>query len=181
MKVFKIFWITVATLIVIGTAVYAYYGGFATIEVKVEETGGEVIVYESAMGAYSQTGEIMDNIYQQLQIDEIETNKGIGIYYDDASVVEKSRLRFEVGEVLEGVSEKQLKKMRGRYKIKALPKGKYVVVEFPYKGFGSIVVGIMRVYPAIKAYLKENEIETSHPSQEIYDLQAEKTIYRIMI
>ena len=82
MNALKIVLAIIAVLIILIVIAYAYYGGFKTISFRIEEQGGETIVYEEMIGDYSQTPKVQDKIYDALLNDEkIETTKGFGIYY----------------------------------------------------------------------------------------------------
>ena len=179
MKALKIISIIIIALVILFGIIYAYYGGFKTIVFKEEVQGGETFVYEEMIGDYSQTPKMLDKIYQSLLQDEkIETTKGIGIFYDDPKVVEKSQLRSEIGCIVEDLDSAEIAKLSEKYKVKTLEKSECIVVEFPYKGMPSIIVGIMRVYPAFGKYVEQHGV-SDKPFVEIYDMPGEKTVYRI--
>ncbi|MEI8091522.1 MAG: hypothetical protein WCG98_04790 [bacterium] len=52
-----------------------------------------------------------------------------------------------------------------------------VVVEFPYKNSFSYMVGPIRVYPVVNAYLKEKGYNTGVARTELYDVTAKKIYY----
>jgi hypothetical protein len=96
MKIMKIALITIGVLIALLICMYTYYGGFKKIIVKVENQGGEVIVYESVTGDYKDTPKYTDKVYYALLNDEkIKTSKGIGIFYDNPQKTEKAKCRSE--------------------------------------------------------------------------------------
>ena len=178
MKALKIILIILGVLIVLIAGTYAYYGGFKKVEVRVEEQGGEIMVYEEVTGDYSQTYKVSDRIFNSLQNDEkIETTKGIGIFYDDPAKVEKEKMRSEVGCVVENADSTTIAELSEKYKVKIIPRQNYIVTEFPMKGFMSIMIGIMKVYPALDKYCEEHGYGES-PIIEIYDNANKKTIYR---
>ncbi len=180
MKILKIVLLIFFVLIVTIIGFYGYYGGFSKVEVRSENTGGEIVVFEEAMGDYSQTGIITDRIYNDLLNEyKIETTKGFGIFYDDPQNTEKDKLRSEVGCILDTELDSiKLSQISKKYKIKTLPKTNYVVAEFPFNGSVSIMVSLFKVYPAIDKYMKENNIQNNSPIMEIYDVPNGKIIYR---
>lgn len=179
MKILKITLLIIVILTIIVLAVYTYYGGFSKVEIRTEQQGGEIFVYDSMTGDYSRSGVYMDSIYHVLLNDyNTETYKGCGIYYDDPQNVEKENLRSEIGCILEPKDSVKIKEISNKYKIKTLPEGKYMVAEFPFKGTISIFVGMMKVYPALEKYYNENDINSSGPIMEIYDIPNGKIIYR---
>jgi hypothetical protein len=175
------FIIFIATVVFIGFIVimYSYYGGFKKIEFVVSEQGGEILIYENVTGDYKQSPIFMDKIYNSLlNNDNIETYKGFGIYYDNPRKVEKSKLRSEIGCILEVKDSAKVDELKSRYNIKSYPKALCLVAEFPYKGKLSIFIGIMKVYPALGKFLQKEGYSELGAVMEIYDTPNKKIIYR---
>ncbi len=178
MKTLKITLIILAVLVVLLLAVYVYYGGCKKIGFNIENQGGEIIVYENVTGDYSQAPEISDKVYYALLNEEkIETTKGIGIYYDNPKNVAKDKLRSEIGCIVENADSVTLSKLSEKYQVKRVPQGEFVVAEFPFKGKLSVLLGIMKVYPALDKFCKEQGYVES-PITEIYDMPNKKIVYR---
>ncbi len=179
MKILKIVLIVIALLIAIVVVVYIYYGGLSKVVVKEEVQGGEILVYEEVTGDYAQSGKFTDKVYYALLNNEgIATTKGFGVFLDDPQQVEKSKLRSEVGCIVEGLDSTQIAKLAAKYKVRTYPKGNYITAEFPFKGHMSIMIGLMKVYPQIDKYIKENAISDKGSIMEIYDVPNKKIIYR---
>lgn len=160
------------------TAVFGFFGGFNKINLQTINTGGEILIYENVIGAYNQAAKVSNKIYYELLNNEkIETTKGFGIYYDNPKNVEQSKLRSEVGCVLENSDQSTIDKLKEKYQVKILPQEDCLVVEFPYKGFFSIMMGMIKVYPIIGKYISENNLNDG-PIMEIYDVANKKLIYR---
>ena len=167
----KSFGITLVVCIILYIAFYAYFGGFIKIKPEVLEKGGDVLVYEELRGDYKQTADATNRIYKDLLNNYgIETFRGIGVYYDDPKAIPVEDLRFEAGCILENPTLDQLEILKLKYKVRTLEKGEYVVVNFPFKGFISILMGIKRVYPAINKYMQENNFKNTGAIVEIYDV-----------
>ena len=178
MKIMKVVLIVLALLVVLLIAVFAYYGGFTKVSFRIENQGGETVVYENFTGDYSQTAKVGDKVYYALLNDEkIETTKGIGIYYDNPKKVEKEKLRAESGCIVENVDSATIARLAEKYKVKTLPQSDFVVAEFPFKGKLSVLFGIMKVYPALDKFNKAHGYAES-PITEIYDVPNKKIIYR---
>ena len=170
--------IILAVLVVLLIAICAYYGGFGKINFRIENQGGETVVYENVTGDYSQTPKVSDKIYYALLNEEkIATTKGIGIYYDNPKKVEKDKLRSDIGCIVENTDSATLTRLAEKYQIKTLPQSDFVVAEFPFKGKLSVLFGIMKVYPALDKFDKEHAYIES-PITEIYDVPNKKIIYR---
>ncbi len=129
-------------------------------------------------GDYSQTPALQDKIYNALLKDEnIATTKGFGIYYDDPKKVEKAKLRSEVGCIVEGLDSTAVATLSAKYKVKTLPVTNCLVTEFPFKGKMSVLIGLLKVYPALEKYGKEHPMGDA-PMMEIYDIPNKKITYR---
>ena len=177
-KIMKIILIVIAILVVLIIVMYAYYGGFSKISFRMDNQGGETIVFESVTGDYSQTPKVSDKIYYALLNEEkIETTKGIGIYFDNPQKVAKDKLRSEIGCIIENADSVTLARLTEKYQVKTLPQSNFVVAEFPFKGKLSVMFGIMKVYPALDKFCKEHGYNES-PITEIYDVPNKKIIYR---
>lgn len=158
---------------------YSYYGGLAKIHMKVEDLGGEMIVYKEVKGDYKQTKPVTDEVYNYLLNElKIETYKGIGIFYDDPKIVAKEQLRSEIGCVIESKDIERLNENNCTYAIKTLPVKSAIVTELPFKGLISILIGIVKVYPAIRKYIDEHNLANGGYLVEVYDIPNQKTVYR---
>lgn len=176
----RILIIVFISIIVLFLSVYAYFGGFKTIEFEEKNAGGEMFVYENVTGSYRQSPVVMDSIYYALLNDfGIEATKGASIYYDNPQLVEEENLRSEIGCLLDTpVDSILIAKLSDRFKVKALPEGRYVIGEFPNKGSLSVIVGILNVYPALDKFINERRYKVNGPITEIYDVPSKKIIYR---
>ena len=174
----KIILIVIVSLIAVFVLLYAYYGGFKRLDIKITEQGGETVVYENITGDYRQSGVIADKIYYSLLNEhKIPTYKGYGKYFDDPKKVEKEKLRSEAGDIIEKDDLDKLLLIEGKYEIKVLPKQKYIITEFPYKGKISVLISIMKVYPALGKYAEQNNLGDGAVI-EICDVPNKKLMYR---
>jgi hypothetical protein len=178
MKVIKMVIIILLGIVVLFLAGYTYFGGFKTISFYVTDAGGEILAYEELKGDYKHTKDVTNRIYYLLLNDlKIQTYKGFGLYYGDPKSVPVNELRSDVGCIVEDVDSTKIELISQHFKVKTCPKGKYIITEFPNKGFISIIIGIMKVYPAFNNYVKENSYKNG-PIMEIYDTPNKKIIYR---
>lgn len=179
MKSIKKILIALLVVAVIILGIYAYFGGFTSLDFKITQAGGETIVYKEVIGDYGKTGEMMTAISEDLISDYgITTTQNIGIYYDDPELTEKDKLRSEVGCIINKEHQSKLNELQKTYSLKTLPKQDYLITQIPYKGFFSIMIGIFKVYPAMEKYLDKNKMSDDGPITEIYDKQNKVIIYR---
>jgi DNA gyrase inhibitor len=174
----KIALIIITILVIILICIYGYYGGLKKIDLEVQSKGGETIVYKNVTGAYNQASNYVGKIHSFLIRNfNIETTKGIGIFYDNPKNVDKEKLRSDVGCILDNPEDSTNVIISEKFQVITLPKGDYIVTEFPMKGNLSILIGVMRVYPALSKYCQEHGYKDS-PVTEIYDFPNKKITFR---
>ena len=180
MKLFiKILLGIVIVFAIIIVSFYGYYGGFTKIAIEEKSVGEYILVYEEITGDYKQSGAVMDKIYYQLKDEGIETTKGVGVYFDNPSKVKKENLRSVAGCILEKKDYGLIHMLKQKYKVKGYPKSNTLTIEFPYKGTMSVMIGIIRVYPKIRNYIKKNSLK-ENPIMEVYDIPNKKIYYHLM-
>ncbi len=178
MNITTIILISIIFLVSVGVSTSAYYGVFKKLTIEVKEAGGETIVFEKIKGDYRQSGKIMDKIYYSLLNDEkITTYKGFGTYYDNPKKVKTEDLRSEAGSILGNSDLDKVSDLKSKYNIKNLSREEYIVTEFPYRNKMSVFFSLMKVYPALSKYTKENNYDEDTPVTEIYDIPNNKIIY----
>ena len=92
--------------------------------------------------------------------------------------MEKSKLKSEVGCIIEGIDSLKMIDLKKKYKVKICPKTSYLTTEFPHKSMISIMFGIMKVYPAMSKYIEDNGLSEKGPVMEIYDTPNKLIEYR---
>jgi len=172
-------YVFVALLIVagLGTGVYAYFGGFKSIEVEHVKCVGPYIAFKHYKGDYRKSYEAMREVQNflktEMKIDDSDMGTGIGVYFDVPGTIDVKDQRSVVGYTL---TEEQYERFpandKGIYKAK-LGYTDVVYSEFPYKGKPSFIMAVFKIYPAFQKYLKENSI-SPNASVEIYDMEGRK-------
>lgn len=175
----KIALIIILSLFLLVFLILVYYGIFYKVEVSIKKQGGEIFVYEDMAGDYSQTKKIMDKVYYSLLNDfKTPTTKGCGYYYDNPNHVEKSKLRSEIGCILNSTDSLTIAEISKKFKVRTLENTDYIYTEFPFKGFPSVFISLMKVYPKLARFSIENKYVLDTPVMEIYDIPNKKIIYR---
>jgi len=160
----------------IAAGALSFYGLFAPVNIREKEIGPFMFVMEQHVGAYKDVGPLIDKMQKDLKDEGIETSMGVGIYYDDPKVTAEDKTRCIIGRIIEINDRSRIIDIEKKYKVGELPQTNYLVVEFPFKGLPSIVIGIYRVYPKISKYMKTHEI-SKMPIIEIYAPKAQKMFY----
>lgn len=177
MKIIWIIGIVIILLIGVLTGVLAYYGLFSSVQVTEKNVGPYLLVYTKHIGDYNNVAPVMDKVYYDLKDHyDIETTKGFGLYYDNPQEVAKENLRSIVGCIVEDKTMTDLREVRNKYGVKEYPLSKSVVAEFSHKGYLSIVIGVMKVYPKLNEYIQGHKYD-QNPIMELYDLPNERIEY----
>lgn len=177
MKIFKVTVIIISVVFITLLLVISRYGLFASVSVSEKVVGPYMLIYKKHVGDYKEVGPIIGDLCNDLKNNySLAPTKGFGLYYDDPRQVDKALLRSIVGCVVEGKTREDLSKVNSKYGVREYPSSNSVVVEFPYKGMMSIFIGIMKVYPALGAYIKEHRYNPT-PIMELYDIQNERIEY----
>ena len=182
MKALKVFFGVILTLLILLVVGYAYYGGFSSINFKIALQGGEKLVYKDVIGNYDQCADVINKLSYSLQKnDNITPIKSFCIFYDDPLKVNVTKLRSQVGCILENIDTVKIFWLKDKYNIKTFPIKKYITSTFPYKGHISIMISLLRVKPVLDKYLKDNGYGTNPAVMEIYDLPQQQINYRVEI
>ncbi len=175
-KILKIIGLIIFVLVLIVSIFLIYSGLFSNVEIKEAVMGPYTIVYLDYTGDYSGVGKPMDELYNALLADEIETYQGIGIYYDDPKNTPTDQLRSKIGCILEEKDFPKIEDLKKKYNIMTFEEKNSLTTEFPFKNQFSIILGIIKVYPAITEYTQKKGYQ-SGPIMEIYDMPNNKIIY----
>lgn len=169
----------IALLLVLLIWVFAYHGFFNRIRFQLVETGGEIIVYESMIGDYKNSGRVMDKLYFSLINDfNVHTTKGFGIYYDNPKKIERANLRSDIGCVIENISIEKIIEIEKKYRVKTFPKSTYLCCDFPFRNKMSLFFALIKVYPAMEKFSTKNHLKEDGFVMEIYDVPDRKIYYR---
>ncbi|XP_048874308.1 testis-expressed protein 264 homolog isoform X1 [Brienomyrus brachyistius] len=97
----------------------------------------------------------------------------IGVFYDDPNQVTPEKCRYAVGSILSEGEEEPNEDMLQLYQkfgfqVFSFPAVTHAVtVSFPHRTTLSIFLGVQRVYPLLKSYIKDRKL-CAHPYLEIY-------------
>ena len=158
-----------------------YMGMLSNYEIQKREIGPFNYVYEPYVGPYPETGKVGMEIYNSLKDDGIDSEIGLGIYFDNPEVTPSNQLRSEMGSVLTDSDYEKLPSFADKYDYKIVPKTNSLVVEFPIRNFLSYMMGPMKVYPLMESYMEKNGYVVTEEDVgiEIYDMEKNVIIYAL--
>ncbi len=153
-------------LLFIGGLLY-YMGAFTRVTKHIleKDMGPYKLVYVEQKGSYDQTQNTIENVTIELGKQGIIPYKGFSLYYDDEKITAKEILRSEVGCILKQEDFEKIDTTK--FKVKDFSMQHCVVANFSYRIGLSVLLGKMKVYPALEIYLKNRHYKNT-PLMELY-------------
>ena len=150
-----------------GGGILFYMGVFTRVTKHIleKDMGPYKLVYIEQKGNYNQTQDAIAKLTDELAEHGITAYKGFSIYYDDEKTTPKENLRSEVGCLLKKEDCDKIDTMK--FKVKEFQMQHCVVANFSYRIGLSVLLGKMKVYPALEIYLK-NRHYNKVPLMELY-------------
>jgi DNA gyrase inhibitor GyrI len=182
-KMLNVLFISFTVLLLVGVTALAYHGFFSTPAITEKEVGPYLVAVKRFTGSYYKVGPTMTEVDTWLRENGVNSTKGVGLYYDDPAKVPEDQRRSDVGNILEGVDEQTLEKIKEKFTVIEIKKSKAAVVDYPIKSPLSYMLAPMKVYPEIAKYWTQKgyEEEEGSFSIEIYDIPNKVTSYIIPV
>ncbi|KAG7169407.1 testis-expressed protein 264 homolog isoform X1 [Homarus americanus] len=166
-----------AVATVVGLLVHS--GLFIPVDVKTckPDLGEVYIAYKFARGPYKESGTLFTQVHTLLP-----DYRTIGVYYDDPKMKQSHKLRYIVGVVLSENGSPVVPEHRNLleehgYQFTTFPAIDHAVqASFPYNSTISIIVAIMKVYPALREYVETRSL-CAHPFLEVYDSKKTEILF----
>jgi DNA gyrase inhibitor GyrI len=153
------------------------FGAFVPVRPETMTVEPMWIAYNTHSGPYQLIGPVCDGVYTALNDTQgVATELGFGLYFDNPRKVAKDKLRSLGGCIVPSDRAAGLTGKTLPFRMASLPGGQAVVVRFPFRGRMSIMVGAMRVYPAMNRKFAEAGVPEG-PIMEIYDMAAGEIRY----
>jgi hypothetical protein len=176
MKIIKWFLIVLVALVLVIAAWLAYMGIFSTPKVTVQKIGPYTLVYEEYVGSYSNTGKVLQRVYDGCTLEGVKTEKGFGIYLNNPKMTDPSKLQSEIGCVLEAKDLGKARLLRRKFKVKVWQASDCLVAEFPIRNNLSYMIGPFKVYPELNKAMAARKAKLG-ACMELYDVPAKKTLF----
>lgn len=163
-------WAAIIVFLVLGAMIglYAWSGGFHSVEVTEKQYGPVTILAAEHTGPYNKIGTVLDKVNRALSNTKIKPGPMAGIYYDDPGSVPEDKLRSAAGYLIEEQALADFDPEKHGLNVLNLPERKYIHTSFPNTNPFSMVIGISKVYPAIRKHIKDNGYQTYSYSVEDY-------------
>ncbi len=153
--------------LVLGVGLMYYMGAFTRVTKHIleKDMGPYKLVYIEQKGGYDQTQTAIEKVTSELEKQGISAYKGFSIYYDEEKSTPKENLRSDVGCILKQEDIDKIDTIK--FKVKEFEMQHCVVANFSYKIGLSVLLGKMKVYPALEIYLKNRHYKKI-PLMELY-------------
>jgi effector-binding domain-containing protein len=177
-------WILIfLAVIVAGIAAFlSAMGFFNTLKVSQQIIGPYTLAYKEHKGPYQKIGPVFNEVNNILGKElNVQSSLGIGLYYDNPRTVAADMLRSEAAYVITETDPAKLDSIRAKLAVKDYPTTLCLTAEFPYKNMTSMFLGVIKAYPALMKYAKDNGINIGSPSLEIYDMSGGKITFAFPI
>lgn len=173
----KIIIITVVVVVTIFLTLLNYYGFFKKLQVVQSDFDECWFVYKTCVGPYNKTAATSDSIYYDLLNNEkIETYKGMSIYYDNPKETSPDSCRSAIGCILDPKDLDKIETLKEKFQVIQLEKRSSYGATLPYKGTVSVIVGVLRAYPALSRFMQDLGKE-SKPVAELCDVPVKSIFY----
>lgn len=162
--------IFLSCLVVFAITLYFRLGGHKDVEIDIKSLEPVAALYTEHLGPYHKVNDSIVKVEEWALQNNIPCQKTFGVYLDDPNTPDETRLRSEVGCLLEGIASINLtESLPDWLKFKTIEEGKFIVATFT----GAPSIGPFKVYPAIKDFIKERHLDQQAPPMEIYSFQGE--------
>lgn len=149
-------------------------------EVSESVQGPYHFVYVEHKGGYQEFREKLKHVQSLVIGSAIRDFIPAAIYFDDPKAVEEGMLRSWMGALLSKADYDKLEGLAGKGGIRrvTISPQNYVRTTFPKTTFISIYLGIIKCYPAMEAYAKENNYSPYEYRETGYENSFTMEIYR---
>lgn len=172
-------WLIISIAIALLLLIYLIFSGlFYKIVIIEKEIEPFYVAYTKNTGNYKYSGQFMDEIFYKLKQNDIETEKGFGMYFDNPAETKVNERRYYAGVV---ITENQYQQMLNHdYGVETslIEPGNSLYTEFIYRNRLSVFISIFKVYPALGRFVRQNKNEgLNSPVIEIYDVPNKKIYF----
>jgi hypothetical protein len=174
---FKRIGIIVIAIFVVILSIYAYYGGFKKIQITTESHGSFYGASVKHTGDYREIGGAMTKLDKKMRLKGIEATKGFGIYFDNPKTTAIENRRAIAGSIIAETDIEKVVELGDSVDLVEVPELTGYTARFPYKGFLSFIVAVMKVYPELSQICEADGFEIVTPTLEIYDMKGGEIVF----
>jgi hypothetical protein len=154
MKILKTAGIFLGSIAIILIGLFAYMGGFRTIEVREGNYGPHEIIFVTHKGPYQGLKQSWEEFQVKWENAGMKECSSLAIYLDPPETPEEN-LRSILGCKIGGLSTEEKSKLKEHFESFEIPESEAYLSEFPFKNFFSFMLGPIKVYPKMEEAVNE--------------------------
>ena len=145
-----------------------YSGYFTPIKFKTVDLPEMSLALVPFVGAYKTSSALQVELFQELKDAGLDVDSSAGIYFDNPKEVAEDENRSLIGVVIKVEDKEKFLALHLDARFVELKSQKVLHTDFAYKSGLSIMLAIMKVYPAIMKRAKRHSFDV-YESIEVYD------------
>ena len=145
-----------------------YSGYFTPVKFTTVELPTLTLAVLPFVGAYKTSSSLQVELFEELKDAGLDVDSSAGIYFDNPKKVVESEHRSLVGVVIKPENRERFLALDSKARLVELQSQKVLHTSFAYKSGLSILLAIMKVYPAILKRVKRQAFEL-YENIEVYD------------
>lgn len=165
MELLLLFFASFGSVIVL----FLFYSGYFTpLKFKTIDLPEITLALIPYIGAYKTSSTLQVELFEALKDAGLDVDSSAGIYFDNPKEVEETKNRSLIGVVIKADDKEKFLALESDARLVELRAQKVLHTDFAYKSGLSILLAIMKVYPAILKRAKRQAFEV-YESIEVYD------------
>jgi len=165
MELLLLFFTSFGSVIVL----FLFYSGYFTpIKFTTMDLPEMTLALVPYVGAYKTSSTLQVELFDELKDAGLDVDSSAGIYFDNPKEVAEVENRSLIGVVIKHDDKEKFLALGSDVRLVTLETTKVLHTGFSYKSGLSIMLAIMKIYPAIKNRAKRQAFEV-YESIEVYD------------
>lgn len=170
--------VAIGILAVILISILAYEGLFKKAVAFEGEEGGYMLIGVDHKGAYKNIGNVFEKLRESASAVGLKDPKFAGVYFDDPKTVKEENLRSLAAVIVENEADAQkLMTIKGARTF-TIDRGHAVICDMKTQDFVSMIIAIMKAYPALGEYAEKHTFKTA--PKHFYELYKKDGIRFVM-
>ena len=145
-----------------------YSGDFTPIKFRTLDLPEMTLALVPYVGAYKTSSALQVELFQELKDAGLDVDSSAGIYFDNPKDVAEVDNRSLIGVVIKPGDKEKFLSLETDARLVELKTQKVLHTSFAYKSGLSIMLAIMKIYPAIMKRAKRQSFDV-YESIEVYD------------
>ncbi|HBS05220.1 MAG TPA: hypothetical protein DEA96_09660 [Leptospiraceae bacterium] len=150
--------IALLAIVMIFLGLFAYMGGFSSVQVSEVTFGPHTIIYATHRGPYEEIGSSWEKFQSRWEKAGLKECKSLAIYLDPPDTPPE-KLRSILGCNVEHLDASEQEKLAQEFPVFEIPAMQSMRSEFPYRNMLSFMLGPIKVYPEFQKVMEEKKLQ----------------------